>query len=493
MSSLRQTVMGTYDPETRWRASGLSSLPALADRDREPVVLCMDELLFPFCGPDDVLYTRCRIHDDLRAHLDQLGFKFQSRHVFDWSAGQIAEPPLTLEQFKPCIFRLAARQGRSGHGHTAGEARQYVNAGARDAHGSETSSGTAAAYGSDGSHVTGLLSPYAITEDTAAYLSVYPPVKPLPLLEAVIKVNSKFYSNRMLQSLGEKAYGIEVHSAAEVESLGQKLLDQGAYLIKDPFGVSGKGNLLIDSSFMQSRVASHLRKQEESGLTTRFLLEPFLAKETDFSSQWLIRDTGTIELISVQRMINHQLNYGGSMTADSAFADRLDKAGYFNVLEQALGRMFEDGYHGFVCVDSMILQGGELVPIVEINARKSMGLINAYLDRFWNRFDKQGWLTFLSVGLPSGFKFDSFMHTLRDSELLLQSPEGYGVMLLSSNTLTINETLAQHAAQEGSSPRRGLSKGRLYVSVVGRDEEHRSEIMTRLRGALSDMSVKIYN
>ena len=69
-------VMGTFDPETRWRDPALARLPAMPDKERESIVLCMDELLFPFCGPDDVLYTRCKIDPALHEYLNGLGFLF---------------------------------------------------------------------------------------------------------------------------------------------------------------------------------------------------------------------------------------------------------------------------------------------------------------------------------------------------------------------------------------------------------------------------------
>lgn len=81
-------------------------------------------------------------------------------------------------------------------------------------------------------------------------------------METVVRVNSKIYSSRLLTRIGEKSCGMEANSAAEIEAIGAELLKQGPYLLKDPFGVSGKGNLLIDSEAMQRRIAEHLHKQE---------------------------------------------------------------------------------------------------------------------------------------------------------------------------------------------------------------------------------------
>lgn len=492
-------VMGTFDPETRWRDPELARMPAMPDKDREAIVLCMDELLFPFCGSEDTLYSRCKIDPALQEYLHGLGFAFRPRYYFDLNDNR--EPLPEPDAFKRCMFRLAADQALITR--TANRMLQAAS--------SAYSKGTILPESISPMYATGYsrqthwpdeavcafstkkLSPYAITADTEAYLHAAGPFAPLPGFETVVCVNSKMYSNQLLARIGEKCYGTEVNSAAEMVTAGNRLLMRGPYLLKDPFGVSGKGNLLIDSEAMQRRIATHLHKQEGNGLRSKFLLEPLLPKKTDFSSHWLIGESGKSEFISVQRMLNHQQNYSGSIKAEDAFIGLLERTGYFSVIENALRLLAEDGYHGFVCFDSMILEDGEAVPIVEINARKSMGLINAYLDKSWEPYGLTGWLTFLSLGLPEGFTFGKLQHALRKSGLLLTAPGEYGIVPLSSNTVMVNEIQARRRAADGAQNRRGMPKGRLYVSVLGRDDGHRSELITSLRQVLADLSVKVYD
>lgn len=492
-------VMGTFDPETRWRDPNLAKLPAMPDKDREAIVLCMDELLFPFCGPDDILHSRCKMDPVLYEYLNSLGFSFQQRYQFDLNNER--DPLPASDTFKQCMFRLAADQ--AGLIVPADKVLQSAGAGNPEStwqldstssvNAREELRSTEVDVESEFTSRVNRLSPYAITADTEAYLHAAGPFAPLPDLETVVQVNSKIYSNRLLGKIGEQCYGTEANSSAEIEAAGNSLLKRGPYLLKDPFGVSGKGNMLIDSESMQRRITDHLVKQEGSGLRSQFLLEPMLMKETDFSSHWFIHETGEKEFVSVQRMINHQQNYGGSIQADEAFIDLLEKAGYFHVMEKALQVLTEDGYHGFVCFDSMILADGEVVSIVEINARKSMGLINAYLDKCWASYGLTGWLTFLSLGLPEGFEFNSLLNALHLAGLLLQGPGEYGIVPLSSSTVMVNEILARRRIAEGIQSKRGIPKGRLYVSVVGRDDGHRSELIEGLRQVLASLCVKVYN
>ncbi|QLG40043.1 hypothetical protein HW560_19295 [Paenibacillus sp. E222] len=451
-------VMGTFDPETRWRDPDLAKLPAMPDKDRESIVLCMDELLFPFCGPDDILYTRCKIDQKLYEYLNGLGFSFRSRYHFDLNDEKRTLPEPDI--FKQCMFSLASDN----------QQREEIL-----------------------THNEKQLSPYAITADTEEYLRAEGSLGSLPDLETVKRVNSKFYSNRLVNRIGEKCYGTEVNSVVEVQAVGNTLLKRGAYLLKDPFGVSGKGNMLIENEAMQRRIAEHLDKQERRGLRSQFLLEPLLRKEIDFSSHWFIRKSGERDFISVQRMINQQQNYGGSIRADETLLLLLESAGYFDTMEKALRVLFEDGYHGFVCFDSMILEDGDIVPIVEINARKSMGLINAYLDKGWKTYGHSGLLTFLSLGLPEGFTFGKLLDALHVSGLLFKGQGEYGIMPISSNTVMVNDILTSRRIAEGIQSHRGMPKGRLYISVVGRDDEHRNELIVSLRQVLADLSIKVYN
>lgn len=451
-------VMGTFDPETRWRDPDLAKLPAMPDKDRESIVLCMDELLFPFCGPDDILYTRCKIDPMLYEYLNGLGFSFHNRYHFDLNDEKRSLPEPDV--FKQCMFSLAPDN----------QQREEIL-----------------------THNEKQLSPYAITADTEEYLRAEGSLGSLPNLETVKHVNSKFYSNRLLTRIGEKCYGTEVNSVGEVQAVGNTLLKRGAYLLKDPFGVSGKGNMLIENEAMQRRVAEHLDKQERRGLRSQFLLEPLLRKAIDFSSQWFIHKSGERDFLSVQRMLNQQQNYGGSIRADEALLLLLENAGYFDTMEKALRVLFEDGYHGFVCFDSMILEDGNVVPIVEINARKSMGLINAYLDKGWEANGHSGLLTFLSLGLPEGFTFRRLLDALHVSGILFKGQDEYGIMPISSNTVMVNEILTSRRISEGIQSHRGMPKGRLYISVVGRDDEHRSELIVSLRQVLADLSIKVYN
>ena len=160
---------------------------------------------------------------------------------------------------------------------------------------------------------------------------------------------------------------------------------------------------------MLKRVARHLGKQEKKGKQTQFLLEPLLAKETDFSCQFKIDPTGKLEIVSVQVMRNAGFAFAGIATADAYFYQQLTNAGYFAQVEAIATALFQEGYHGPVCLDSMTLTDGSIVPVVEINARKSMGLVNHFVDQYLRRFDMQGSVRFFSLGLRAELPFEQLL------------------------------------------------------------------------------------
>lgn len=122
-----------------------------------------------------------------------------------------------------------------------------------------------------------------------------------------------------------------------------------------------------------------------------------------------------------------------------------------------------------------------------------MGLINAYLDKGWETYGHTGLLTFLSLGLPAGFAFERLLDALHISGLLFTGQGAYGIIPISSNTVMVNEILTSRRITEGVQSKRGMPKGRLYFSVVGRNDEHRSELIVSLRQVLADLSIKVYN
>ncbi|WP_185602126.1 hypothetical protein, partial [Paenibacillus sp. 598K] len=353
-------TMGMFDAERFWRDPGLARLPAFADRAAERIVAAMDELLFALCEPDDLLVTRYRMDAHHLAYLHEIGFRFAA------SRADLDDESEERHEGKPgeeaTVFDLLARslpERMLGAGWPEGVC----------------------------------LSPFAVIPGVAQAAAAHRLRLDCPSAETVREVNSKLYSLELGRRLGVPSDSRIVYSHEELLARGLELLRQGSFLIKDEFGVSGKGNLLIESESILRRIAAHLATQSGQGKTVRFIVEPFLRKALDFSCQFRIAADGGYRFISVQKVVNTGFAYQGSFTADERLLAILLDADYFELMREVARELYRSGYYGDVCVDSMLLEDGRVVPIVEINARKSMSLIKHRLDRQLQQEGASGSLT----------------------------------------------------------------------------------------------------
>ncbi|WP_204787461.1 hypothetical protein [Paenibacillus oryzisoli] len=301
------------------------------------------------------------------------------------------------------------------------------------------------------------------------------------------------YSAELSKRLTGSNESYPVHSADELHNVCQTILfKHKALLIKDPFGVSGKGNIKIDSISAVKRLVQYIQRQEQRGANTAFIVEPFFDVERDFSCQFHLEPDGSFRFISMQQMLNHHLAYLGSYSMAKEAVYELENRGYFKVMENIGSALYEQGYFGPVCVDSMQLTNGTLIPIVEINARKSMGLINHYLDGWLATDHRQGFLTFLSLGYRNHFDYEAMLQDMERAKLLFTPLQGEGIVPLSSATLLVNELYRDRDVSMGNEEEPFL-KGRLYLSVFAKDVEVRMRLLSGTRALLASQGVSVYD
>lgn len=438
---------GSFDSEAYWRTASFSKLPAIHDEQRTYIVMAMDELLFPFCKPDDGLITRFSIVHAQKNYLQRIGFSFSHLECVDVQHGEnIFHPLLRNTNYQRWMSRFQR------------------------------------------------IAPYAVLEQTSELLQQNFFEQKLPSYDAVKHVNSKMYSSKLSEQLTGVRRGFPVTNATELSAVCRELLTaHGAALVKDPFGVSGKGNIKLESQKAIERLTAYIRSQEHRGKVTELVVEPLLEVTRDFSCHFEIAPDGGISFISVQEILNHHFAYQGSVTMSAEDKSNLERKGYFQVMEQVGKSLFLEGYFGPVCVDSMQLTDGTLIPIVEINARKSMGLINVYLDRALASRQCKGVLSYLSVGYYKELDYEDFLREMQNANLLYPQSGGSGIVPLSSAALLVNQEMRRTGspraeAKEGDH----LIKGRLYISVYANNSEERMRLVAALRNMLANRDVSIY-
>lgn len=183
---------------------------------------------------------------------------------------------------------------------------------------------------------------------------------PLPPSDVVKMVNSKTYS------------------FSKSPLPGSRLLYRGdpiekGRVLKSCFGTAGRGLIFSDSE----GAISFCEKQWARNLPV--IAEPYVDRQLDFSTQWMISQSGEIAylgatLCKTTKKGRHISNIAGM--EDPPFLEK-QKAAALEVLEE----IAQMGYFGPVGFDAMIYGEQKLQPIVEINARKTMGLVALVLSQ----------------------------------------------------------------------------------------------------------------
>jgi len=202
----------------------------------------------------------------------------------------------------------------------------------------------------------------------------------MPDWDVVRLVNSKAFSFSESPKLpgGELIYSMD-----ELQKWSRVI--EGPKVLKSCFGVSGKGHLFLPSNHMQAFA------EKEFGAGRPVLAEPWVERKLDFSTQWTIDRDQTIEYLGATVCISDQRGrYHANKVGDLPFLF----GNYFPFLEKhqqkvfpLLQKMAALGYFGNVGIDAMIWGNDKLHPVVEINARKTMGWVALQFSK--RHFPKQ--------------------------------------------------------------------------------------------------------
>ncbi|MET1074634.1 MAG: hypothetical protein ABWY11_18450 [Umezawaea sp.] len=315
--------LGTFDAESRWRPADLAALPAVGGGGGATVA-GMDELLAGFCLPDDLLVTRGPMDPAVVEGLADAGI-----HFGRMAAGATAEGTVERQLPEPVLARMKGFQG---------------------------------------------LSPYAVLPDTVA-LAERMGWNDLPDLDAVTLVNSKTWSNDLVRRLGLPGAGRVVRTVDDLVAAVSGV--DGPAVVKDPYGVSGRAILEIGTPGVLAAVDRVLRKQVAAGKQVELLVQPKFAKRHDFSGHLVVDRDGHWEWLGVQAMTNRGFRHLGSGPVRPGL---VDEDGYRRTLADVAEAVAGTGYAGPVGVDSMVLADGRVIPVLEVNARHSLGLLTRTLD-----------------------------------------------------------------------------------------------------------------
>lgn len=159
---------------------------------------------------------------------------------------------------------------------------------------------------------------------------------------------------------------------------GSRLIYQGdpideGMILKSCFGVAGRGLVFANSP----RAKSFCENEWAKGLPV--IGEPWAARTLDFSTQWII--TPSKEIAYLGATVCKTSSKGvhiSNRVGDSLPAEIEEQK---SVAMEVLQEMADMGYFGEVGFDAMLYDKNKLQPIVEINARKTMGWVTLMLAK----------------------------------------------------------------------------------------------------------------
>ncbi|THU32988.1 hypothetical protein FAM09_26455 [Niastella caeni] len=434
--------LGSFNAESHWKEANYVSLPQMYDTQAEAIVQVMDEMQFLFCkSSNDLLITSVAMNPMLKDYLKDIGFSFSCndfdiRHdsgrvktIFD----QIIENELSFKDKWKAL-------NIEGHD----------------------------------------ISPFSIAKVIISFCERYSITYNFPSYGTVVKVNSKSFSSQ-ISTLYSPPYSIVIRSSEQLMSAGTKMLENGPILIKDSYGVSGKGILKVTSLNILLRIVSYFSQQESENKIIDFVIEQLLPKKRDFSSHLQIDKDGNIEILNVQQFHNSGFCFNSIENADVNLLRLLHQNKYFNIVENVGNALFNEGYFGPVCIDSLITYDDKVFPIIEINARKSMGTLNTHLNYFLNKFKTDGFFTCIYLKSDKNISFKDIFDIWDKEDLIFTTKKPYGIIPLSANTVDIN---FKHNVGYPY-------KGRIYISIIKSKSFTNEEILSAALYSLLNSSLPI--
>lgn len=206
----------------------------------------------------------------------------------------------------------------------------------------------------------------------------------IPNWDIVRQINSKRFSFECSPKLPQS-------TLLETEAEAKRWLKEfnGKKVLKTCYGVSGTGHLIIDDSLAWERIIPFLHREWNKGLPV--IAEPWVERILDFSTQWTIDKNAHISYLGATLCHNNQRGQYLFSTVgeeEALFAQsRLFLEEHCTIVKPILKKIAKLGFFGNIGIDAMLYTLPEnpevplLHPIVEINARKTMGWVALNFQR----------------------------------------------------------------------------------------------------------------
>lgn len=297
-----------------------------------------------------------------------------------------------------------------------------------------------------------------------------------PQADVARTVNSKAYSRRIVEELGLP--GIPGQCCETVEQLRAALNPlpgpDAPLIVKESYGVSGKGALVLDHP---KKAEGLLRLLERRSWTTGdhavdVVVESYLPKRRELAYQVTIGRSGQVTLDFVRGSLTTNGVHRGNLTP--AELNRAQRRHLTQAADLVGARLFADGYFGVAGIDALVTSDDTLYPVLEINARLTMPTYQARpLARFGGS-DGVMLATYYPLQLAAPLAFEGLQAALGD--LIGPPVDGSGVLVTCFGTVNAQATTST------------TFPGRLYAMLFGPNVGRLRQLDAHVADALGQVS-----
>lgn len=192
-------------------------------------------------------------------------------------------------------------------------------------------------------------------------------------------LNSKIFARELAQQLGYKVTEGKVCSSIDQlrETYGILSQTYDTIIIKQPDGASGKGLYVVKDQRKLETILIILKRYAKKQTNPRWIIEGWISQKQDLNYQVYVNKTGETEVFSIKSQITDETVYTGSVIPADIPEEILRQCTEYGV--QIGTKLAETGFNGVLGIDALMDEKGELVPIIEINARFTLSTYLSFL------------------------------------------------------------------------------------------------------------------
>jgi D-alanine-D-alanine ligase-like ATP-grasp enzyme len=286
------------------------------------------------------------------------------------------------------------------------------------------------------------------------------------------RVNSKIFSRRLADRLGlRQPDGLCCETPEDLGGAVDFVADQLAAgrkaVVKDAFGVSGKGVMVVDDERRLAWLRRTAQRARRRGEGLRLVVEEWIGKRADLNYQVTIARDGSVSFDFDKEAITE-----GGVHKGHRMPPRLTPGQTEEIRTAGLkigAALAEEGYQGVAGMDALIATDETVYPMIEINARFNMSTYQAALHEAFVGEGCAAQARQYPMRLHAPLPFNVLRRELAD--LLLDAPGETGAVI--NNFATLNAAAEQAEGKEHFD-------GRLYAFLVGPDTESVAALDERL-------------